>query len=44
MPALFKTKFFVPGKFLQHMKEAGTTLREPITSFTPAVLYVFNET
>lgn len=28
---LFKTKFFDLGKFLQHAKEADTTLKEPIT-------------
>lgn len=43
-PALFKTKFFVLGKCLQHMKEAGTTLREPITSFTPSSAVCLNET
>lgn len=29
--SMFKTKFFDPGKFLQHAKEADTKLKEPIT-------------
>lgn len=42
---LFKTKFFDPVKFLQHAKEADTTLKEPITYFTPSsAINVFNQT